>query len=124
MIADRSVLDYLRDILDAIDKIVGFTTGLDYAEFQGDEKTQYAVVRGLKIIGEASKRIPGSMRKEWPAVPWREMAGMRDKLTHQYFGIDHGVIWKTIQKDVPELRPMIVEIIKALEAQSSEGPTA
>ena len=122
MIADRSALDYPRDIQDAIDNIVGFTAGVSYTEFLSDAKTQYAVVRGLEIIGEASKRIPVDIRKEWSAVPWREMAGMRDKLTHQYFGIDHEVIWKTIQKDVHELRPMIAEIIKVLEADSNEAP--
>jgi uncharacterized protein with HEPN domain len=71
--------DYFRDILDAIQKAAVFINGMSEPRFRGDEKTQYAVIRAIEIIGEASKRIPDDIRRRYPSIPWREMTGMRDK---------------------------------------------
>ncbi len=85
MKAGRELTDYLHDIMDAIQKIERFIEGLDFAQFAGDDKTNFAVVRALEIIGEATRKIPNSVRARYPSVPWREMAGLRDKLIHDYF---------------------------------------
>jgi uncharacterized protein with HEPN domain len=104
MTAPRSTLDYLDDILDAVDKIAVFTWGMSYEEFFADDKTVYAVTRALEVIGEATKCSPRRVRERCPSLPWSEMAGMRDKLIHAYFGINRAIIWRTIQDDIPPLR--------------------
>ena len=107
MSVEREYGDFLEDILSTIATIQGFVEGLSFDEFAGDEKTVFAVVRGLEIIGEASKRIPIEIRREHEGVPWREMAGIRDKLNHDYFGVDLEVVWKTVRDDLPALEPAI-----------------
>lgn len=88
----RNFTDYLRDILDAIEKVETFTQGMDYEQFVKDEKTVFAVIRALEIIGEASKNIPNSVKDRHPSLPWRDMAGICDKLIHEYFGVNMAVI--------------------------------
>ena len=78
----REISDFIKDILDAIDDIEEFIEGLDFDAFQKDKKTIYSVIRAIEIIGEASKNIPDSVRKENPNIPWKLIAGMRDKLIH------------------------------------------
>lgn len=78
--------------------------GMTFEQFSQDDKTAYAVVRALEIIGEATKKIPDAVRDQYPQIPWREMAGMRDKLIHDYFGVNLGVVWKTVQEDLPLLQ--------------------
>lgn len=80
--------DYLRDIPDAMDKAQQFVGKLSYEEFSQDDKSVFAVVRALEIIGEATKNIPDDIRKAHDEVPWKDMAGMRDVLIHDYFGAD------------------------------------
>jgi uncharacterized protein with HEPN domain len=111
MTAPRSALDYVDDILDAVDKIEIFTRGMSYEEFSGDDKTVYAVVRALEVIGEATKCIPRQVRESYPSLPWSEMAGMRDKLIHAYFGINKAIIWRTIQNDIPPLRSAVQALL-------------
>ena len=111
MSADRTHIDYLADILDAIRKVMQFVRGMSFEEFAKDDKTVFAVIRGLEIIGEATKRIPSSIRDLHLEVPWREMAGMRDKLTHDYFGVNLVVLWKTATEDLPKLEPAINRIV-------------
>ena len=80
---------------------------MTYEQFAGDAKTVFAVVRALEIIGEATKKLPQSVRDRYPKVPWREMAGIRDKLIHDYFGVNLAVVWKTVIEDLPGLRSAI-----------------
>ena len=84
----RKAVLFLKDILAALDSIQAFTAGFDIAAFQKDDKTLSAVIRKLEIIGEAAKGLPEVIREQYPEVPWKEMAGMRDRLIHFYFGVD------------------------------------
>jgi len=111
MISERNYSHYLEDIQDAIGKIAGFIEGMSREEFEQDEKTAFAVIRALEIIGEAAKNIPDSIKAKYPQVPWREMAGMRDKLTHQYFGVSLQVVWRTATEELPDLGSVITGIL-------------
>jgi uncharacterized protein with HEPN domain len=103
--------DYLRDLLDAIEKIKNFIKDLEFEEFKKDDKTKFAVIRGLEIIGEATKHISEEVRINYPKVPWKEMAGMRDVLAHDYFGVDEETVWLTAKEKIPQLKPLIEKIL-------------
>ncbi len=106
----QSYLDYLQDILDAIIAIKEFLDGVDYESFRIDKKTQYAVIRALEIIGEASKKVPKEVRDNYAAIPWRSITGMRDKLIHDYFGVDIEVVWNTANEKILSLEDEIRQI--------------
>ncbi|MDJ1179821.1 DUF86 domain-containing protein [Roseofilum sp. BLCC_M91] len=108
----RDIIDYLEDILENIDIAQEFLVDLSYAQFREDRRTIYAVTRALEIIGEATKSIPQSVRDQYPAVPWRSISGMRDKVVHEYFGVDTQVLWDTVQDDLPLLRPTINQMLQ------------
>lgn len=107
MTKEREYVDYLEDILDAILKISKFIEGITFDQFATDDKTTFAVIRALEIIGEATKHIPEKVREKYQKVPWREMAGIRDKLAHDYFGVNIEVVWKTATEDLSKLEPEI-----------------
>jgi len=110
----REYVDYLQDILHAAEKAESFVEGMDFADFKLDEKTTFAVVRALEIIGEAAKKIPPEVRQKYPDVPWREMAGMRDKPSHDYFGVDLWRVFETVRRDLPPLHNSLEKIFQDL----------
>jgi len=111
----REIGDFIEDIVDAMDKALKFTEGMSYEEFAHDEKTLFAVVRAIEIIGEAVKNIPEDVRKKYPEIPWKGMAGMRDKVIHGYFGVDAKVVWDTVKRRIPELKPLFERMLDELE---------
>jgi uncharacterized protein with HEPN domain len=114
---NREFSDYLKDILDAIEKVQQFVEGMDFDKFSHDPKTVFAVVRALEIIGEASKKIPETTKRQNPDLPWRALAGIRDKLIHEYFGMNLQVVWNTIKEDIPKLKPGITAMLEKTERQ-------
>ncbi|MBS7247329.1 MAG: DUF86 domain-containing protein [Candidatus Jordarchaeales archaeon] len=113
----KEFLDYVEDIVEAMEDAMSFVEGMNYDDFINDKRTIYAVIRALEVIGEAVKKIPNSVRNSYSQIPWKDMAGMRDKLIHEYFGIDLKRIWKTIKEDIPNLKPLFEKILKDLEKQ-------
>jgi len=87
---------------------------MSYDEFIQDDKTVFAVVRALEIIGERVKNIPDDIREDYSEIPWKVMAGMRDKVIHEYFGVNIKLIWKTIKERIPEIKPLFDEILSDL----------
>lgn len=112
----RDIRLYLQDILEAMDNIESFIGGMAFDQFAADDKTSSAVLRKLEVIGEAAKAIPEDVRAKHAAVPWREMAGMRDRLIHSYFGVDMALVWTAVKERIPAVRP---EVQKALQSMSS-----
>lgn len=103
----RDVAVYLRDIVENMEAAEAFVRGLRLKSFTADTKTVYAVMRALEIIGEAVKHVPAAIRSKHPQIPWRQMAGMRDKVIHEYFGVDNRVLWRTVTREIPKIRPLL-----------------
>lgn len=104
-------LDYVEDILDAISKIEILIRDITFENFADDFRTNYAAIRALEIIGEATKRLPSEVRDAYPDISWREMAGMRDRIIHGYDTVDLRIIWETVTQRIPELKPRIERLL-------------
>ena len=103
---------YLWHILDAIENIERFMDGLEKPEFIKDTLVHSAVIRQLEIIGEAVKNLSFGLRKSHQDIPWRDIAGLRDKLIHEYFGVDLSLVWIIAVRDLPKLKTPIKGILK------------
>jgi len=95
---------YLKDILTAVESIEAFVKGMSFEEFCADDKTTSAVIRKFEIIGEATKQIPDGIRRQYPDIPWKDMAGLRDRLIHFYFGVDYQLVWTAIKQRLPRVK--------------------
>jgi len=102
---------YLKDIKKAILSIESFVEGMNFEEFNNDDKTTSAVIRKLEIIGEATKSISNTIRDKYSQIPWKEMAGMRERLIHGYSEVDFNLVWETIQRKLTELKLEIQKIL-------------
>jgi uncharacterized protein with HEPN domain len=111
----RELKDYLEDILKALSNIESFTLEVDLDSFIKDEKTNFAVIYALQIIGEATNKIPKEIQDNYNQVTWRDIKAMRNLIAHEYFGVDLIIVWDTIKKDLPILKPVIKDILKNLE---------
>jgi uncharacterized protein with HEPN domain len=103
-------LAYIDHILLCISKIKNFTKDLTIEDFQKNEMVQDAVIRNIEVIGEASKKVSSNLKTSYYEIPWKEMAGMRDKLIHDYLGVDIQVVWNTIEIDIPFLENLLKKI--------------
>lgn len=106
---------FLKHILESVKEIEANIGKISEEEFSRDTKTQDAVVRRIEIIGEAVKNLSLAFKKKYPEVEWREIAGMRDKLIHHYFGIEMSIVWETSKKDLPKLKKQISRILESLK---------
>jgi uncharacterized protein with HEPN domain len=107
-----SPLEYLRHILDETAYIVSKSQGLTKAQFLSDDTLKRAFVRSLEIVGEASKKVAVDTKEKYPKVEWRLMAGMRDRLIHDYFGVDYELVWDVARNKIPGLKEEIEEILR------------
>jgi len=103
---------YLRHILLAIEKVNEYSNRGGKDLFDRDTAIQDAIVKQIEILGEASRRISVEFKEKHPTIPWREMSGMRDKLVHDYMGVDLEAVWKTAVADIPQLKSIVEEILK------------
>ncbi|MBI5418445.1 DUF86 domain-containing protein [Candidatus Poribacteria bacterium] len=111
----REIGDYLEDIIKAMKSAMDFINNMEYEKFIWDIKTSFAVVRALEIIGEAAKNIPDDIRNKNPEIPWKDMTGMRDKVIHEYFGVDLKIVWTAVKEEIPPLIPLFEKILADIE---------
>ena len=99
-------------MLTSAEKALSFVGDMTFEQFKSDEKTTYAVIRAIEIIGEASKKIPNDLMLAYPEIPWRDVAGTRDKLVHDYIGVNLKVVWLTLRDDLPTLIKHLKKILE------------
>lgn len=120
MTGQRAYSVYLDQMRDAIQHALQFTAGLNQDQFVADERTIYATVRALEIVGEAAKRVPDQIRDLDSTIPWRTMAGMRDVMIHRYEEVDLAEVWNIVQGDLEEMLPRLERLQCLLEQREDE----
>ncbi len=114
---------YLEDMLQAIDRIEEYLTGLDFSKFKQTYIVVDAIIRNFEILGEAAKNIPADIQQKYPEIPWRKMYALRNLIAHVYFGIDYEMIWEIAKKNLPQNRVDLLDIIKKEKAQKDNKST-
>ncbi len=104
---------YVRDMLDACERCLHYTAGMDRAAFLGDRLTYDATVRNVEIIGEAANKVPPAIRNDHPDIPWRDIIDTRNRLIHGYDAIDESIVWLIVHDDIPELLPRLRALLEA-----------
>ncbi len=108
----RADIDCLNDIKEAIRRINIYIENLSYEQFLEDLKTEDAVVRNLEVIGEAAKNISEELKRKYSQIPWKDLAGVRDRLIHHYFGVNFDIVWDIAKKELPAITLQVEEILK------------
>lgn len=110
----RDPLQRVHDIIESTRAIRSFVEGMNEAAFRDDRRTIDAVLRNVTVIGEAARNVPEDFRSRFPAVPWQEMADMRNVVVHEYFGVDTGILWHTVTRDVPDLQTALENVLAGI----------
>jgi len=121
MSEERLLQDYLNDILESISDIREFVMGMSFDAFINDRKTVKAVIRSLEVIGEAVNKLPQDIRDRYTETPWQEMIGMRNRLIHEYFGVDLNIVWQTIEEDLEPLEVNVRKVYSDLYEGQGNG---
>ena len=103
--------EFLKHILDECSYIISVTENITYDNFLDDETLKRAVVRSLEIIGEATKKISADFKVKWNSIQWRHMAGMRDRLIHEYIGVNYAIVWDVLKNKIPDIHNQISEFL-------------
>mgnify|MGYP000539451238 CR=1 FL=1 len=111
----RTYKDYVLDILSSIQEIRDFVGEMGFEDFVNDKKTVNAVIRSLEVMGEAAKKISPEIKEKHAEIPWKYIAGMRDKLVHEYHGVDLEIVWEVVTKEIPPLKPKFEKVLEELE---------
>ncbi|MEN3185655.1 MAG: DUF86 domain-containing protein [Atribacterota bacterium] len=116
----RKIVFFLSDILEHMERAEKYLAGFTLDAFLNDSKTSDAVLRCIEVIGEASKNIPQEVRQKYPSIPWRDMAGMRDKIIHGYFQVDLESVWLVVRDDIPVLKPLLQKVLETIEKEDTK----
>ena len=114
----RTDVDLIEDIMLSIERICSYTHGMEYSEFTRDYKTQDAVIRNIEIMGEATKSLSEEVRELNQEIPWKSIAGTRDKLIHDYFGVNIDIVWNIASSEMPKLFPVISAILQEMKRKN------
>ena len=106
---------YLEDIIEHMNYAEEFIRDMTFDEFKSDKKTVLSVTKCIEVVGEATKHIPDQIRERYPEIPWRDMAGIRDRLVHGYFKVDLSIVWTTVTIEFPELRSMLENVLADMD---------